>query len=125
MLSIGFWLIIYSVVVALSIIFLGNPNTLVGALTIKSLLGLLLDWRFLFGGVLALGARFIFVIINNLASKNPDLTSAHLTITAVATTASVVFVIIVNHFLLGEQLRLSQIIGIAIVLFGLYIVFTK
>ena len=96
MLLIGFWLVVYSVIVALSIIFLGNPSTLVGALTVKSLLGLL-----------------------------PDLASAHLTITAVATTASVVFVILVNHFLLGEQLRLSQIIGIAIVLFGLYIVFAK
>lgn len=125
MLLIGFWLVVYSVIVALSIVFLGNPSTLVGALTVKSLLGLLLDWRFLLGGILALGARFIFVIINNLASKNPDLASAHLTITAVATTASVVFVILVNHFLLGEQLRLSQIIGIAIVLFGLYIVFAK
>lgn len=117
------WVILYSVVVATSILFLGNPSTILGQLNIKNLLGLLLDWRFLLGGVLALGARFIFVIINNLASKEPALAEAHLTITAVATTASVVFVIIINHFLLGDRLEVIQLIGIAIVLFGLFLVF--
>jgi drug/metabolite transporter (DMT)-like permease len=102
---------------------LGNPATILGNLTLKSLLSLLFDWRFLLGGVLALIARFIFVIINNLASKHEELASAHLTITAVATTASVVFVIAFNHFLLGDQLKLVQLIGIGIVLFGLFLVF--
>jgi len=93
MLLIAVWVIIYSIVVAVSIMLLGNPATILGNLTLKSLLSLLFDWRFLLGGVLALIARFIFVIINNLASKHEELASAHLTITAVATTASVVFVI--------------------------------
>lgn len=123
MLYIGIWLVIYSVVVAISILLLGNPTTILGNLTLKSLLSLLLDWRFLLGGVLALVARFIFVIINNLASKDPALASAHLTITAVATTASIIFVIIINHFLIGDQLSVVQLIGIGVVLFGLFLVF--
>lgn len=123
MLYIGIWLVIYSVVVAISILLLGNPSTILGNLTLKSLLSLLLDWRFLLGGVLALVARFIFVIINNLASKDPALASAHLTITAVATTASIIFVIIINHFLIGDQLSVIQLIGIGVVLFGLFLVF--
>lgn len=123
MLTILLWIVIYSVVVAVSIIFLGSPSTLLGDMNLRNLLSLLFDWRFLLGGVLALIARFIFVIINNIASKNPALADAHLTITAVATTASVVFVIIINHFLLGDQLRAVQFVGIAIVLFGLFIVF--
>ena len=123
MLAIWLWVIGYSIVVALSILFLGNPSTLVGHLTLKNLLMLLLDWRFLLGGVLALIARFIFVIINNLASKEPSLASAHLTITAIATTASVVFVIVINHFLLGDQLKVIQLVGIAVVLLGLFFVF--
>lgn len=123
MLYIWLWTFIYSVVVAFSILLLGNPSTLLGHLSLRNLLMLLLDWQFLLGGVLALGARFIFVIINNLASKEPALAHAHLTITAVATTASVVFVIIINHFLLGDTLKPVQLLGIAIVLFGLYLVF--
>lgn len=123
MLAIIIWVLIYSVVVAVSILFLGNPATLLGHITIKSLLSLFLDWRFLLGAFLAVGARFIFVIINNLASKEPALADAHLTITAVATTASVVVVIIINHFILGDQLQPIQLIGIAIVLFGLFLVF--
>lgn len=123
MLLIWIWTIVYSVVVAFSIILLGNPGTLLGTLNLRNLLMLLLDWQFLLGGILALVARFIFVIINNLASKEPSLAHAHLTITAVATTASVVFVIIINHFLLGDSLKPLQMLGIAIVLFGLFLVF--
>lgn len=123
MLFIFIWVIIYSIVVAASILFLGSPSTILGHLNFKNLMGLLLDWRFLLGGVLALGARFIFVIINNLASKQESIADAHLTITAVATTASIVFVIIINHFLLGDELKIIQILGIAIVLFGLFLVF--
>lgn len=122
MLFIVLWVVVYSIVVAASILFLGNPATLVGHLNFKSLFGLLLDWRFLLGGLLALAARFIFVIINNLASKEPSLADAHLTITAVATTASIVFVIIINRFILGDQLQPLQLIGIGIVLFGLFLV---
>jgi drug/metabolite transporter (DMT)-like permease len=118
---IGMWVIIYSIVVAASILLLGSPTTLLGHMSIKTLLSLLLDWRFLLGGVLALGARFIFVIINNIASKDANLSHAHLSITAVATTVSIIVVLIVNHFLLGEQLRPMQLIGACIMLAGLFI----
>ena len=123
MVLIALWVLIYDVVVAASIIFLGNPNTLVGHLSLKSLLALLLDWRFLLGAFLAVGARFIFVIINNLASKHPNLADAHLTITAIASVTSVVVIVLANHFLLGDQLRPAQIAGIAIVVVGITLVF--
>jgi drug/metabolite transporter (DMT)-like permease len=118
-----FWTLAYSIVVAASIIFLGNPSTLVGDLSLKSLLKLLLDWRFLLGGILALGARFIFVIINNLASKQPHLADAHLSITALATTVSIVVVLLANHLLLHDQLRPIQLVGAGIMIFGIFLVF--
>lgn len=121
--AIAAWTLIYSVVVAGSILLLGNPGTVLGHLTPKTLLLLLLDWRFLLGGVLALGARFIFVIINNLASKDVNLSHAHLSITAVATTVSIVVVLIANHFLLGEQLRALQLVGAAVMMAGFFLIF--
>jgi len=120
---IAFWVLVYDAVVAASIIFLGSPSTLLGHINIKSLLSLLLDWRFMLGAILAVGARFIFVVINNLASKHPSLAHAHLTITAIASITSVVVIVLANHFLLGDQLRPLQILGIAIVLVGITLVF--
>lgn len=120
---IALWIAIYSVVVAASIIFLGSPSTILGNLGPKTLLLLLIDWRFLLGGILALGARFIFVIINNLASKHESLAHAHLSITAIATTISIVVVLIANHFLLHEQLRPIQLIGAAVMIVGIFLVF--
>lgn len=121
MLNIILWMVVYAIVVAASIIFIGKP--IEGNLHITSLLKLLLDWRFLLGGILALGARFIFVIINNLASKHPNLASAHLTVAALATMGSVVAIILANHFILGEQLRAIQFVGVALILGGLFFIF--
>jgi drug/metabolite transporter (DMT)-like permease len=117
------WVAIYSVVVAASILFLGKPSALAGSLTPLSLLSLLLDWRFLLGGFLALGARFIFVVINNLTSKQPSLASAHLSITAVATTLSIVAVLIANHFILKETLNYTQFAGAAVMVLGVFLIF--
>lgn len=116
-----FWMFVYAIVVAASIIFIGKP--IEGALGVKSLLKLLLDWRFIVGCVLALGARFIFVIINNLAAKHPNLQHAHLTIAALATMGSVIAIILANYFFLGEQLRAIQFVGVALILGGLFFVF--
>ena len=123
MLLIGLWVIIYSIVVAASILFLGSQSTLLGQLTVKSLLGLLLDWRFLLGGILALGARFVFVIINNLASKHDSLANAHLSVAALATTASIVAILVANYFFMGEQLRSIQLVGATVMLCGVFLVF--
>jgi drug/metabolite transporter (DMT)-like permease len=123
MIFIILWVILYSLVVAASIYFLGSPTTLLGNLNLKNLLGLLFDWRFLLGGVLALIARFIFVIINNLASKEESLADAHLSITALATTASIVVVLIVNYCFLDERLSPIQIIGTAVILLGFFLIF--
>lgn len=121
MLAIIGWMVAYAIVVAASVIFIGKP--IHGSLNIKSLILLLLDWRFLLGGILALGARFIFVIINNLASKQPSLSEAHLTIAALATMGSVIAIIIANNLFLGEQLRPVQFAGVAMILTGLFFVF--
>lgn len=121
MLAIFFWAVVYSIVVAASIIFIGRP--IENGLSLKELLKLLLDWRFLLGGILALCARFIFVIINNLASKQPNLQNASLTIAALATMGSVVTIILANYLFLGEQLRLVQGIGVLLILTGIFFVF--
>jgi drug/metabolite transporter (DMT)-like permease len=120
---IAFWTFIYGVVVAASIIFIGSPSKVLGSLSLKTLLLLLLDWRFLLGGFLALGARFIFIIINNLASKHANLSHAHLSITAIATTVSIVFVIIANHIFLNEKLAPIQIVGVCVIMLGVFLVF--
>jgi drug/metabolite transporter (DMT)-like permease len=117
------WTILYSVVVAASILFLGNPASILGSITPKTLLLLLLDWRFLLGGILAVVARFIFVIINNLAARHSSLSHAHLSITALASVASIVVVLIANHFLLHEQLKPIQMAGAGIMMFGIFLVF--
>lgn len=121
MLEIVLWMIIYSVVVAASIIFIGKPID--GSLNIGSLARLLLDWRFLFGGILALGARFIFVIINNLTSKQESLSKAHLTIAALATMGSIIAIILANAIFLGEHLRPIQLLGAAVIIIGVFLVF--
>lgn len=122
MLEIVLWTIVYDAVVAASIIFLGNPTSTLGDLSVRTLLGLLIDWQFLLGGVLALIARFVFVIINNIVAKHPELAPAHLTLTAVITTSSILAVILVNHFLLHEQLTLLQIGGAALIMLGIFLV---
>lgn len=114
-------MIVYAVVVAASIIFIGKP--IEGALGIKSLARLLLDWRFLFGGLLALGARFIFVIINNLASKQASLSDAHLTVAALATMGSIIAIILANAIFLDEQLRPIQMVGACIIIIGVFLIF--
>lgn len=121
MLTLILWGLLYNVVVAASIILLGNPLITLGALTPKSLLSLLFDWQFLLGGILALCARFIFVIINNHASREPAFADAHLTITAILTTTSVLFIVAANHFLLHEQLSVSQIIGGVVIMLGVFL----
>ncbi len=123
MLVLGFWVFLYSVVVALSIILIGKPTAFVDGMTFIKLLKLLLDWRFILGGILAVGARFIFVIINDIISKTPSLEKAHLTLTALATIVSIVFVIFANYLFLGESLRPIQILGTVVILIGLFIVF--
>ncbi len=123
MFLIALWVIAYDIVVAASIMLLGKPSTVLGQLTLQSLAMLLLDWRFLLGGVLAVVARFVFVIINNLASKQPSLASAHLSLTAIASVSSIVVVILANHFLLGDQLHGIQLVGTAIVILGLILIF--
>lgn len=122
MIEIILWTLLYDVVVAASIIFLGNPTSILGELSIKSLASLLLDWQFLLGGVLALVARFIFVIINNIASKQPELANGHLTLTAIITVSSIVAVIVANHFLLQEQLSVTQIVGASVIILGIFLV---
>lgn len=119
-LAIVIWMLIYAVVVAASIIFIGRP---LETLNVSSLLKLLLDWRFLLGGVLALGARFIFVVINNLASKQPALSDAHLTVAALATQLSILAIIGANAIFLHEQLRPIQMLGAFIILVGVFLVF--
>lgn len=117
------WLIVYSITVAASIMLLGKPSAVLGNLNLGTLVGLLLDWRFLLGGVLALMARFMFVIINNLASKTPSLANAHLSLTAVATTASIICVVLANQLFLHERLTSIQLGGTAVVLLGLALAF--
>jgi drug/metabolite transporter (DMT)-like permease len=121
MLTIILWMLVYAVVVAASIIFIGKP--IEGILNLSSLLRLLLDWHFLFGGILALGARFIFVIINNLTSKQPSLSHAHLTIAALATMGSIIAIILANAIFLGEQLKPVQLLGSIVIVLGVFLIF--
>jgi drug/metabolite transporter (DMT)-like permease len=120
MAAIASWMFVYAIVVAASIIFIGKP--IEGNVHLGSLLRLLLDWRFLLGGLLALGARFIFVIINNLASHHHALSGAHLTIAALATQASIIAIVLANAIFLGEQLRPVQLLGAVIILCGVFLV---
>lgn len=115
-------LIVYSFVVAASIYFLGKPSLILGDLSWRTFFLLLIDWQFLLGGCLALGARFMFVVINNMAARIPSLSASHLTVSALATTGSLLVVVLVNHFFLGERLSPSQMIGGVITVVGISLV---
>lgn len=116
------WLVAYAFVVALSIIFIGKPSLILGHLSLKSLFQLFLDWRFLLGGLLALTARFMFVIINNIAANTPGLAKAHLSISALATTGSLIVIVLINQLWLHEQLTPLQLGGAIIVIGGIILI---
>jgi drug/metabolite transporter (DMT)-like permease len=123
MLTLVAWVIVYAIVVAASIIFIGKPSLVEGSLQFKTFAKLLIDWRFLLGGALALGARFIFVIINNLAARHPSLSEAHLTVAALATTGSIITIILANFIFLHEHLRPIQLVGTVLILGGVFLAF--
>lgn len=121
MIELIFWIVVYGLAASASIILLGKPSLVLGDLSFKTFLLLLMDWRFLVGGLLGMVCRVLFIVINNIASKTPQLSVAHLSITALATTASVLIMLMVNRTLLGEHLSSLQILGAVIITFGIFL----
>lgn len=123
MILILLWVLFYGIVVAASIMLLGSPKIILGNLSLKAFLSLFLDWKFMLGAGLAVVARFVFIIINNLASKHPTLSGAHLSVTALATSASIVIVVFANQVILGEQLRPVQLVGASLLVLSVVLIF--
>lgn len=114
-------IILYGVFSAASIVFTGNRELISGDLSWKTVSHLLLDWRFIFAMVLAIGARFTFIYINNTLLKVPELAKNSTTITTFVTASSYIFIIGANLIFLSERLTLQQALGATLVLIGIIV----
>jgi hypothetical protein len=120
MISVFLWTIIFSLATAGSIALLGTKDLIGGNLfTLNRFIGLILNWRFIVAMVLALVARFSFIIINNQILKIPRLAPSATTITTFITLLSLVLVVISNILFLHEKLAVTQLLGIIIILLGI------
>jgi len=124
--SVIFWTLVFSLTTAASIALLGTRSLISGDLfRLDNFLKLIFNWRFILSMILALTARFSFILINNSLLKIPPLAQNSTTITAFATTISFVFIIIANYFFLNEKINLTQGIGAFVILIGIFLITWK
>lgn len=115
-----FWSILFSIASVASIVLLGSRDLIAGQLTLDRLVRLLFDWRFIVGAGIGLIGRMFFIMTNNALLKIPALSQSSTTITALISSAAVVFVVIANHFFLNERLNALQGAGAFFVLLGIF-----
>ena len=122
MLNVILWSILFSIVTAASIVLLGSRDFVEGQMTFMRLAKILIDWKFIFGALLAFGARLLFVMTNNAIYKIPELAPSSTTITTLINSAAIILVIIANHYFLGEKLNTTQIFGAVLIFTGIFFV---
>jgi len=117
----------YCVATSLSIVLLGDKK-LIGGNNLYSaggIFALLTNWKFIVSMMLAVLSRLTFILINGALLKIPSAAGAATTISAFITLLSLVFIIAVNHFFLGESLNLRQGLGAFVILAGVFIMLSK
>lgn len=115
--------ILFSVVTVISILLTGSRSFLTGTeLTPLKIIRMLLDWHFILGAGFAFMARLFFIMVNNSLLKIPHLAISSTTITTLITSVALVFVIIANHYFLGERINITQGIGAFIILVGIFVI---
>lgn len=117
--------ILFSIATVISILLLGSRTIIAGDMNFMRILQILISWQFLLGAVFAFAARMIFMVLNSVIYKIPELSASSTTITTLITTVSLVFVIIANYLFLDEKITPIQIVGAVIMFIGIFLIMTK
>lgn len=119
-----FWAALFTGATVVSVVLIGARDLIGGEITFSRMLAILFDWRFLLGALFAFFARVFFIMINNSVYKIPELADTSTTITFFVTVISLFFVVIANHYFLGEHMSSTQILGGGIILIGIFLLFS-
>lgn len=117
--------VLFSIATVISILLLGSRTIIAGDMNFMRILQILISWQFLLGAVFAFAARMIFMVLNSVIYKIPELSASSTTITTLITTVSLVFVIIANYFFLDEKITTIQIVGAVIMFIGIFLITAK
>jgi drug/metabolite transporter (DMT)-like permease len=117
--------VLFSIATVISILLLGSRSIIAGDMNFIRILQILLSWQFLLGAVFAFAARMIFMVLNSVIYKIPELSASSTTITTLITTVSLLFVIVANYFFLGEKISTIQIIGAVVIFIGIFLITAK
>lgn len=117
-----FWAILFSVITAASITFLGSRDLISGHIDISRIIKIILDWRFILGATLAFGSRLLFIMTNNAIHKIPSLSESSTTITTLINSMAIILVIIANYYFLHEKISATQGIGAFMIIAGIFLI---
>lgn len=121
-----FWVIIYCLATAFSIVLLGDRGLISGDLfSLGNVIKLVFNWKFILSMSLAVLSRLSFILINNTLLKITYLADISTTLSVFVTLTSIIFIVIANHLFLKESLNIKQAIGAFIVLMGIFIMLNK
>lgn len=121
-----FWVIVYCLATAFSIVLLGDRGLISGNLfSLGNIIKLVFNWKFILSMSLAVLSRLSFILINNTLLKISYLADISTTLSVFVTLTSIIFIVIANHFFLKESLNIKQAIGAFIVLTGIFIMLNK
>ncbi|MDO3628875.1 hypothetical protein [Mucilaginibacter sp. BT774] len=121
-----FWVIIYCLSTAFSIVLLGDRGLISGNLfNFQNMVNLVFNWKFILSMSLAVLSRLSFILINNTLLKISYLADVSTTLSVFITLTSIIFIVLANHFFLKESLNIKQAVGAFIVLTGIFIMLNK
>ena len=122
--TILFWAIIYNIMGALSILYLGYVSRFFGQINLSNLLSVVLNQYFIIGAILAFASRLIFAVIDTTIAKN-GFADSSTSITFLISLSTIISVLIINNVYLQEKLSSIQIIGVVVMFIGLAMVGIK
>ena len=121
-----FWVIIYCLSTAFSIVLLGDRGLISGNLfKLQNIITLVFNWKFILSMSLAVLSRLSFILINNTLLKISYLADVSTTLSVFITLTSIIFIVLANHFFIKESLNIKQAVGAFIVLTGIFIMLNK
>ena len=121
-----FWVIVYCLATAFSIVLLGDRGLISGNLfSLGNIIKLVFNWKFILSMSLAVLSRLSFILINNTLLKISYLADVSTTLSVFITLTSIIFIVLANHFFLKESLNIKQAVGAFIVLTGIFIMLNK
>ncbi len=116
-------ILIYNVLVAIAVLFLGLASINLTGFSIRSLTNLFFNLYFILGLGVSFGARMLFTVAISQASNLNQLQNSATSLTYIVSLSSLIFVVVVNSKILGDTLKTNQIIGSAIIIIGLILLF--